>query len=214
VLAVAARVTALTPQDPLRALVPIDVNLAGRIPATIEIPPVKGVVSHALVAGLVLKRTTDLLATFAAVRAGFPVFPGRVDLNQGQIRPGHGRSGESDRGSELSLEIAEGHGVGINDQAWPHVSIFPKPQGSKKIITEKGGEKVKPNPGCDPNGQEADEAEARPGPCHFLDLTQKSRGKRLFEFYNLPCMVLHSFHLASDPISLKRLLVKKSVGDK
>ena len=68
---------------PLRTFVAIDVALAGRITATIEIAPVKGVVSHALFVGIFLKGTADLVAAFPAIGAGFPVFPRRIDLNQG-----------------------------------------------------------------------------------------------------------------------------------
>jgi hypothetical protein len=198
-MAVLSRLAGLAPDHPFRAFIPIDVSLAGRVAAAVEIAPVKGVVPPALIVGLVLKGTMDLLAAFAAVRAGIPVFPGRVNLDQRRIGLGHGGSGESNGGSELSLQIAEGHRIGVDDQTRAHIGVFPEPQGSEKVIAEKRGQEVKPDPGYDSNGKEAHEAEARHGPSHFLDLTQKSSGKRTFEFYSFPCGILDSFHLSSDP---------------
>ena len=127
----------LDTQDPFGAFVVINLFLICGVTAAVEISPIEGVITHAL-AGCLQEGAQDLLTALAAIGAGFAVFPGRIDLNKGEVWLAHGWCCERDIGRKFSFQEAIRHGVSISDQPRTHVGVFPEPEVPKKPITEHG----------------------------------------------------------------------------
>jgi hypothetical protein len=170
---------ALELHDPLRALVPVDFLLIGGITAAVEIAPVKGVIAHAVPVRPLMKRTSDSLATLAAVGAGISILPGRIDLDDSQVGFAHGRSRERKPGREFTLQETVSHGVGVNNESRAHVRIFPETQTSEKPVTEQGSKEVKAHPCDDTESRATYEEQPRSSPfcLHTVVMKQGEDGR-------------------------------------